>query len=173
MRIRLGMLVKFIFGIGVIAMSFWITSIALDHWQYGQQSPQVSEPQPIFTLDKALPNWMVVSPSTTTVNVTSQGISLESNMPTYEYQWQTNPIGTRANTGYTVSYEIEATTGRLAIGVLDAENSKWITTKEIGDQSDTIAFTAQSARIRVILFGNGPPPTAATISSLTVVGLPR
>jgi hypothetical protein len=173
MRIRLRMLWKFIFGIGVIATSFWITSMALDHWQYGQQSPQVSEPRPIFTLDKGRPNWMVVSPSTTTVNVTSEGISLESNMPTYEYQWQTNPIGTRPNTGYTVSYEIEATTGRLALGVLDAENNKWITTKDIGERSDTIAFTAPSAQLRVILFGNGPPPTAATISSLRIVGPPR
>ena len=173
MRIRLGMSMKFIFGIGVIAMSFWVTSKALDYWQYGQQSPQVSGPRAIFTLDKARPNWMVVSPSTTSVNVTSKGISLESNMPTNEYQWQTNPIGTRANTGYTVSYEIEATTGRLAIGVLDVLNDKWITTKDIGDRSDAIAFTAPSAQIRVILFGNGPPPTAATISSLTIVGPPR
>jgi hypothetical protein len=173
MRIRLGMVVKFIFGIGVIVTSFWITSMALDYWQYGQQSPEVSGPRPIFTLDKTRPNWMVVSPSTTTVNITSKGISLESNMPIYEYQWQTNPIGTRANTDYTVSYEIEATTGRLAIGVLDAVNSKWITTKDIVERPDTIAFTAPSAQIRVILFGDGPPPTAATISSLTIVGLQR
>jgi hypothetical protein len=173
MRIRLGMLMNVIFGIGVIAMSFWVTSMALDHWQYGEQPPQVSGPRAIFTLDKARPNWMVVSPSTTTVNVTDEGISLESNMPIYEYQWQTNPIGTRLNTGYTISYEIEATTGKLTIGVLDAINSKWIATKDIGERADMFAFTAPSPQIRVILFGNGPPPTVATISSLMIVEYPR
>jgi len=173
MRIRLGMLMKFVLAISVIATSFRITSMALDYWQYGQQSAQISGPRPIFVLDKAQPNWMVVSPSTTTVSVTSKGISLESNMPTYEYQWQTNPIGTQINTGYMISYEIEATTGRPALGVLDTVNGKWIATKDIGERSDTIAFTAPSGQIRVILFGDGPPPTAATISSLTIVGTTR
>jgi hypothetical protein len=173
MRIRLGMLMKFIFGIGVIATSFWITSIALDHWQYGQQSPQASEPLTIFALDMARPNWMVISPSTTTVSVNDKGISLESNMPINEYQWQTDPIPTQTNTGYTVSYEVEVTKGRLVIGVLDVLHDKWITTKEIGARSDTIAFTAPSTQIRVILSGSSPPPTTATLSSLTIVRPPK
>ena len=171
MRFAHGVLLKFICGIGVIAASFWITLIALDYWQFGQQSPQ--GPLTIFDLDTARPNWMLISPSTTSVSVTGKGISLESSMPTNEYQWQTNPIGTQTNTSYTVFYEIEVTKGRLALGVLDFVNDKWITTKDISARSDTIAFTATSTEIRVILFGSSQPPTAATLSSLTIVRPPK
>ena len=124
-------------------------------------------------MDTARPNWMLISPSTTTVSVTGKGISLELNMPTNEYQWQTIPIRTQANTSYNVSYEIEVTKGRLAIGVLDFINDKWITTKDINARSDTIAFTATLTNIRVILYGNSQPPTAATLSSLTIVRPPK
>jgi hypothetical protein len=166
------MLFKFVCGIGVIAASFWITSMALDYWRFGQQSPQASGPLTIFALDTARPNWMVISPSTTTASVTGKGISLESNMQAEEYQWQTNPIRTQTNTSYIVSYEIEVTKGRLGIGVLDFLNDKWITIKDISARSDTIAFTASSTQIRVILFGDSQPPTAATLSSLTIVRPP-
>jgi hypothetical protein len=167
-----GMLFKFVCGIGVIAASFWITSVALDYWRFGQQSSQASGPLTIFAMDTARPNWMLISPSTTTVSVAGKGISLESSMPTNEYQWQTNPIRTQKNTSYTVSYEIEVTKGKMAIGVLDFINDKWITTKDISARSDTIAFTASSTDIRVILYGSSQPPTAATLSSLTIVRPP-
>jgi hypothetical protein len=173
MRLPRGMLLKLIFGIGVVAASFWITSMALDYWQFGQQFPQVSGPQTIFSLDTVRPNWMLISPSTTTVSVTGKGISLESNMPTNEYQWQTNPIRTQTNISYNVSYEIEVTKGRVAIGVLDILNDKWITTKDISARSDTVAFTAPLTEIRVVLYGSSQPPTAATLSSLTIVRAPK
>ena len=171
MRFSGGVFLKFICGIGVVAASFWITSMALDYWQFDQQSPQGS--LTIFTMDTARPNWMLISPSTTAVSVTGKGISLESNMPTNEYQWQTNPIRTQTNISYNVSYEIEVTKGRLGIGVLDFINDKWIATKDISARSDTIAFTATSTDIRVILYGNSQPPTAATLSSLTIVRPPK
>jgi hypothetical protein len=150
MRFLGGVLLKFVCGVGVIAASFWITSMALDYWRFGQQSPL--EPLTIFTMDVA---------------------RLESSMPTNEYQWQTNPIRTQTNTSYNVSYEIEVTKGRLGIGVLDFINDRWITTKDISARSDTIAFTATSTNIQVILYGNSQPPTAATLSSLTIVRPPK
>jgi hypothetical protein len=167
------MLLKVSFGIGVVAASFWITSMVLDFWRFGQQSPQASGPQSIFALDMARPNWTVISPSATTATITPKGISLESTMPTNEYQWQTNYILVQTNTSYVVSYEVEITKGRVAIGVLDVSNNKWITTKDIGTRSDTIAFTAPSPQIRVILFGTSQPPTAATLSSLTIIMPPK
>jgi hypothetical protein len=179
MRFQLGLPLKLIFSIGVVAVSFWITLTALDYWypSLGNRSdtpiPQAPAPQPIFTLNTAKPNWTVISPSTTTVSVTSKGISLESKMPTNGYQWQTDLITTQTNTGYTISYEVEVTKGKMGIGVLDVVNDKFIASKEIGARLDTIAFTASSAQIRVILSGRSPPPTAAAISSLAITGPPK
>ena len=166
-------------GISVVAASFWITLLVLDYWEprrdvrTGAPSqpprPQASRSKIVFVLNPAdRAGWAEVDARKTKASISSKGISLESIAAIYESQWTTDLIAAQTNTDYTVLYEIEVTRGKLAVGVMDATNDKWITVKEIDKRSDTIAFKAPSARMRLVLFAASPPPTVAMLSSLKI-----
>jgi hypothetical protein len=132
-------LLKFIGAIAVILVSFWITLTAMDYWDSRRsvrsgpptQPARVpaSKPSLIFAINQAPPNWFATD-ARTKVTVAGPRIVVESSAATGEYQWQTQPIPTRVNEEYVLSYEIAMTGGKLAIGVEDA-TGKWIVTKPI------------------------------------------
>jgi hypothetical protein len=162
---------KLLLNVAVAAAAFLGTLIVLDHWQV----PTVSQPGPnvVYSLDMAHPNWSVVDPARTQVSVTTEGVSVGSIMPPNLYQLSTDRIPVKVNGEYDVSYTINVSKGKFQFGVLDAVNDKWIVQKVIDQRSDAITFTAPTREIQVILFGISPPPTAATLSSLAIVGPPE
>jgi hypothetical protein len=160
-----GWLANFIISLGVIGLSFWITLLALDSWVFNQGASR--PPRLVFSLDRPQRHWAVVNSKTQTT-VGEKEIVLGSKADLNEYQWLTDPIAVDPNADFTLSYKIEVTEGRMGIGVLDFVTNRWIVTKEITTQSDTIAFKAPSAQLQVILFGTSAPPTGATLSQLTI-----
>jgi hypothetical protein len=157
---------KLVVIIVVIILSFWIALMVLDNWVFNQGDQ--SHPTRIFTLDPRLRNWSEANLKTRAV-VTEKGVALASTADADEYQWLTIPISIRSKADLIVSYKIEVTNGKMGIGVLDFANDKWIVTKDVTTQSDTIAFKTQSPQIQVILFGTGTPPSSATVLDLIII----
>jgi hypothetical protein len=76
---------------------------------------------------------------------------------------------------YAINYAIDATPGAIDIGVMDADNDRWITTQHVVAPTGKLAVVAPSKQLRIVLI-NTPRPditaTAARIRALSVSGTP-
>jgi hypothetical protein len=171
-------LLKFIGAVAVVLASFWITLLAMDYWDSRPTVRSGPPTQParmppsklsqVFAVSHTPPNWYATDTKTKT-SITGTRIVVESSAPVGQYQWQTQPIPTQVNAEYALSYQIAVTGGRLAIGVEDAAG-KWIVTKPIEQPHETIVFKAPTPTVRINVYGASPPPTVATISSVSISG---
>jgi hypothetical protein len=156
---------------GVIIFSFWIALVALDKWAFdksdraGSAGPR--EFRQIFSIDLARRNWTVANFKTRAAAL-DKAIALESTADINEYQWLTDPIPVPRNAEVSVSYNIDVTSGRMGLGILDFDSNKWIVSKEISSPSEAIKIKAPATQIQVILFAVAAGPSRATLRELTV-----
>jgi hypothetical protein len=114
----------------------------------------------------------------TTVSVQGSGLELFSGVSRYLYQIVSSPIEVIPGTEYSVDYDIELTSGLMAVGVLDAVANAWIVQHPLGRDAEarsTISFTAPANTVHLIVSNNNPEParSSAWVKRLAMRGPSR
>jgi hypothetical protein len=160
-------------GLAVLVGSFWITLVVLDRLERvdGRVEDQSQPRNVVFSLiAQGKANWSTATPETTT-NVSREGIIVRSTIGTGQYEFVTTDISLAERSSakpYVLEYDIKASEGAVALGVLDASNDRWVTTYPIVEHRDRHIFTTQATKIRLIVYNNGPGSTQFVIERLAL-----
>lgn len=163
---------RIIGGLVVLVGSFWITLVILDRSNsVDGQVANRSQSNAVFSLTiQGTPNWSAATPETTT-KVLRDGIIVQSTIATGGYEFATKEVSlvkTSPTNSYVLEYDITASQGAVAVGVLDTDSDRWISTYPIVQRRGRHEFSTQAKSIRLIVYNNGSGPSLTTIARLAL-----